>query len=271
MGCKTSRDSNYNSPQPSDCHLQSKKDEEPPPPPSDCHLQSKKDEDPPPPYSFWSPNRNTSFNVLTFVERINMDRLVLVQKRENLQKVVRDKMSILPVSIDLYANGKRFVQEHNTADNDIFHKNFQVVTSAWQEGRTLSVSFGGGSHTLNFECKTIVYNDVRVLAAKICLKDLIQCRKVLPHHILQSCPLGINYNYEIYNGVIRVKDYCDNFFDWKEQIWKQDSKHNLESHCTVTYDYHLCYVMLDPTVLISFTDTAKIQREEQQRQPVKFF
>jgi hypothetical protein len=252
MGCKSSRDSNYNS-QPSDCHLQSKKDEEPLPPP--------------PPYSFWSPNRNTSFNVFTFVERINMDRFVLVHKRENLQKVVRDEMSILPVSIDLYANGKRFVQEeHNAADNDSFHKNFQVVTSAWQEGRTLSVSFGGGSHTLNFECKTIVYNDVRVLAAKICLKDLIQCRKVLPHHILQSCPLSINYTYEMYNGVIRVKDYWDN-----EQIWKQDSKHKLESHCTVTYDSHLCYVMLDPTVLISFTDTTKIQREEQQRQPVKFF
>lgn len=193
-----------------------------------------------------------------------MDRFVLVHKSENLQKVVRDKMSILPVSIDLYINGKRFVQEEH--NDSCCHKNFQVVTSAWQEGRTLSVSFGGGgSHTLNFECKTIVYNDVRVLAAKICLKDLIQCRKVLPHHILQSCPLGINYNYEMYNGVIRVNDYWDNFFDWKGHVTVQCLS-SFES-----YDNHLCYVMLDPTVLISFTDTAKIQREEQQRQPVKFF
>ena len=224
-------------------------------------------DEPPPPYSVLllaeaektqlqqqliTPHPKQDYAIFALLEKINMTQYICYHwwrygktDMTPVKNEIKRKLCILPVAIDLYVEGKRL----DSLKEEI-NRNLQVVTSSWGEGKKLSMSFG--DHTLQFVCSSIVYKNVRVLAALICLKDLIQCRDALPDHILKSRPLGINYDYvRIWqNSKVQVEKI---WTDVLNCIWKP-SKDNLECHCKIQFYQRECFIMLDPTVLLSFTD-----------------
>ena len=214
-------------------------------------------DEPPPPYSqlqLTTPQPKRDYAVFALLEKINMTHYIYYQWWRHgktdmtpVKNEMRRKLWILPVAIDLYVKGKRL-----DSMKEEINMNLQVVTSSWQEGQKLNMSFG--VYTLHFVCSSIVYKNVRVLAALICLKDLIQCRDALPDHILKSHPLGINYDYlRIWeNSKVQVENIWSHVLNC---TWKP-SKDNLECHCKIQFYQKECFIMLDPTVLLSFTDVA---------------